>query len=173
MSAPHQRADITGGALGIGRNYQWWANATEVDMAVASRAPVPLRIGCEPPSVKVDLNGTANVLIDMQNHFCSEGGWVDHVGADYTPDRAPMTARFLRNLGIRSILFTGINTDQGVMYALTGGNFLGYECVLMSDCCATTSPDCTEAVIWNVKKCCGFATGSNAIMAARRAAASQ
>jgi len=173
MSAPHERADIADGALGVGRNYQWWANATEVDMAVASPAPVPLRIRCEPQSVKVDLNGTANVVIDMQKDFCSEDGWVDRVGAGYPPDRAPMTARFLRNLGIRSILFTGADTDQCVMHALTDANFLGCECVLMSDCGATTSPDFTEAAIWSVKKCCGFLTGSNAIMAARRAAASQ
>jgi hypothetical protein len=123
MSAPHKRADITDGALGGGRNYQWWANATEVDMAVASQAPVRLRIGCEPQSVKVDLNRTANVVIDMQNDFCSEGGWVDHLGADYMPDRAPMTVRFLRHLGIRSILFTGINTDQCVTDALTDAIF--------------------------------------------------
>jgi hypothetical protein len=43
----------------------------------------------------------------------------------------------------------------------------------MSDRCATDSPDCTAAVIWNVTKCFGLVSGSNAIMAARRAAASQ
>ena len=76
----------------------------------------------------------------------------------------------LRNLGIRSILFTGVNTDQCVMHSLTDANFLGYGCLMVRDCCATTSPDfCTEATIWNVKKCFGFVTDSNAIIAALRA----
>ena len=36
---------------------------------------------------------------------------------------------------------------------------------MVDDCCATTSPDfCTEATIWNVKKCFGFVTGSEAII---------
>jgi nicotinamidase-related amidase len=78
----------------------------------------------------------------------------------------------LRNLGIRSILFTGVNTDQCVLHSLTDANFLGYGCLLVSDCCATTSPDfCTEATVWNVKKCFGFVTDSNAIITALRARA--
>jgi nicotinamidase-related amidase len=72
----------------------------------------------------------------------------------------------LRNLGVRSILFTGVNTDQCVLHSLTDANFLGYGCILVEDCCATTSPDfCTEATVWNVKKCFGFVTDSNAVIA--------
>jgi nicotinamidase-related amidase len=73
----------------------------------------------------------------------------------------------LRNLGVRSILFTGVNTDQCVLHSLTDANFLGYGCILVEDCCATTSPDfCTEATVWNVKKCFGFVTDSSAVIAA-------
>ena len=65
----------------------------------------------------------------------------------------------LRNLGTRTVLFSGVNTDQCVLHSLTDANFLGYGCVLVEDCCATTSPDfCTEATVWNVKKCFGFVT---------------
>jgi nicotinamidase-related amidase len=72
----------------------------------------------------------------------------------------------LRNLGVRSILFTGVNTDQCVLHSLTDANFLGYGCILVEDCCATTSPDfCTEATVWNVKKCFGFVTDSEAVIA--------
>lgn len=72
----------------------------------------------------------------------------------------------LRNLGVRSILFTGVNTDQCVLHSLTDANFLGYGCILVEDCCATTSPDfCTEATIWNVKKCFGFVTDSSSVVA--------
>jgi nicotinamidase-related amidase len=71
----------------------------------------------------------------------------------------------LRNLGVRSILFTGVNTDQCVLHSLTDANFLGYGCILVEDCCATTSPDfCTEATVWNVKKCFGFVTDSKSVM---------
>ena len=71
----------------------------------------------------------------------------------------------LRNLGTKSILFAGVNTDQCVLHSLTDANFLGYGCILVDDCCATTSPDfCTEATIWNVKKCFGFVTGSEAVI---------
>lgn len=67
----------------------------------------------------------------------------------------------LRNLGTKTILFAGVNTDQCVLHSLTDANFLGYGCVLVEDCCATSSPAfCTEATVWNVKKCFGFVTDS-------------
>ena len=73
----------------------------------------------------------------------------------------------LRNLGARTLLFAGVNTDQCVFCSLTDANFLGYGCVLVEDCCATTSPDfCTEATIWNVKKCYGFVTSSGKLISA-------
>jgi nicotinamidase-related amidase len=73
----------------------------------------------------------------------------------------------LRNLGTKSILFAGVNTDQCVLHSLTDANFLGYGCILVDDCCATTSPDfCTEATIWNVRKCFGFVTNSGAVIQA-------
>jgi nicotinamidase-related amidase len=269
MSAPRPRTqEAPGGALGFGHNNQWWATETEVDMATAAPAPIPVRIVCEPQAVTVDLRRTAIIVIDMQNDFCAKGGWVDHLGADYTPDRAPIEPlqrllpvlreagvpviwvnwgnrpdlanmppnqihlykpkgagiglgdplpghgapvlqkdswaaavvdeleqepqdikvdkyrisgfwdtpldSILRNLGIRSILFTGVNTDQCVMHSLTDANFLGYGCLLVSDCCATTSPAfCTEATVWNVKKCFGFVTDSEAVITALRARASR
>lgn len=71
----------------------------------------------------------------------------------------------LRNLGIRTILFAGVNVDQCVLHSLTDANFLGYGCVLVTDCCATSSPDfCTEATIWNVKKCFGFVTDTDGVL---------
>jgi len=73
----------------------------------------------------------------------------------------------LRNLGVRTILFAGCNTDQCVLHSLTDANFLGYGCVMLEDCCATTSPDfCTEATIWNVKKCFGFVCTSQDVLTA-------
>ena len=257
MSQAHPK----GAPLGIGEQTRWWATPDVVDMAAAPPPPRRLTLNAEPQSVVVDLNRTAIVVIDMQNDFCTAGGWVDHIGGDYRPDRAPIEplqkllpalrgahvpviwvnwgnrpdlanmppnqihlyknsgvgvglgdplpgngARvlqkdswaaavvdelepvlgdirvdkhrisgfwdtpldsILRNLGIRSILFAGVNTDQCVLHSLTDANFLGYGCIMLEDCCATSSPDfCTQATIWNVKKCFGFVTDSRRVLAA-------
>ena len=46
----------------------------------------------------------------------------------------------LRNLGVTTLLFGGVNADQCVLCTLQDANFLGYDCILLSDCSATTSP---------------------------------
>ena len=250
----------------LGNGYhRWRANAGHVDMSLPGPAPRPVTIASEPQQVTLDLERTAMIVIDMQNDFCAKGGWVDHLGVDYAPDRAPIAplqrllpmlraARvpivwvnwgnrpdlmnmppnqihlykpagtgiglgdplpgsgapvlqkdswaaavvdelvvepgdicvdkyrisgfwdtpldsILKNLGCRSLLFAGVNTDQCVLHSLTDANFLGYGCVMVVDCCATTSPQfCTDATIWNVKKCFGFVASSDAVVAALDAA---
>jgi len=249
------------GALGLGHQYYWVANAHEVDMSIAPPAPVPARIAAQPQNVVLDLRRTAIVIIDLQNDFCAKGGWVDSLGLDYTADRTPIAPlqkllpalrtagvpviwvnwgnrpdlanmppnqihlydnggagvglgyplpsgggnvlekdswaaavidelkpvegdycvdkhrisgfwdtpldSMLKNLGIKSILFAGCNTDQCVLHTLTDANFLGYGCVMLEDCCATSSPAfCTEATVWNVKKCFGFVTDSTQVLQA-------
>jgi nicotinamidase-related amidase len=247
--------------LGSAPGYRWMVDAGHVDMSQPSPPPRSLTIAAAPQTVTVDLRCTAMIVIDMQNDFCAKGGWVDHLGFDVTPDRAPIPplARLLpalrdagvpiiwvnwgnrpdlmnmapnqlhlykptgvgiglgdplpksgarvlekdswaaavvdelkqepgdikvdkyrisgfwdtpldsilRNLGVRTLLFSGVNIDQCVMCTLQDANFLGYGCVLVDDCSATTSPDyCTEATIFNVKKCFGFVTSSKQILAA-------
>ena len=67
----------------------------------------------------------------------------------------------LRNLGATTLLFAGVNADQCVMCTLQDANFLGYDCILIEDCTATTSPGfCMEATVYNVKQCFGFVTTS-------------
>jgi nicotinamidase-related amidase len=251
--------DTASHALGGSPQTHWLASTGHIDMAQAAPPPRPMRLRSTPQQLTLDLGRTALMIIDMQNDFCSAGGWVDHLGADYQPDRAPIaplqrllpawrtaggavlwvnwgnradlanmppnqhhlykpTGRgiglgeplpghgarvlqkdswaaavvdelviapgdicvdkhrisgfwdtpldsILRNLGLRTILFAGVNTDQCVMHTLTDANFLGYGCVLLEDCCATTSPAfCTEATVWNVKKCFGFVADSEAVL---------
>ena len=63
----------------------------------------------------------------------------------------------LRNLDIRTVLFAGVNADQCVLATLMDANFLGYDCVLLEDCTATTSPGfCWDATLYNVRQCFGF-----------------
>jgi nicotinamidase-related amidase len=252
-------APEAGGPLGLARGHRWHASATHVDMSAALPPPRPLTLPTQPQSVTLDLTRTALLIIDMQNDFCAGGGWVDHLGADYTPGRAPIAPllrllpplrragvnviwvnwgnrpdlanmppnqihlykpsgagvglgdplpgsgapvlqkdswaaaivdelrpepedlrvdkyrisgfwdtpldSILRNLQTRTVLFAGVNTDQCVLCTLQDANFLGYGCVMVSDCCATTSPAyCTDATLFNVKKCFGFVTDSAAIV---------
>ena len=245
--------------LGNAPHTRWLAGTERVDMTPPAPSPRPLALASTPQQLSFDLTRAVLMVIDMQNDFCTGGGWVDHLGADYTPDRAPIAplqrllpawrgaggqvlwlnwgnrpdlanmppnqlhlykpkgqgiglgdplpghgARvlekdswaaavvdeleiaasdirvdkhrisgfwdtpldtILRNLGTRTILFAGVNTDQCVMCTLTDANFLGYGCVLLADCCATTSPAfCTEATLWNVRKCFGFVSDSTALL---------
>ena len=72
----------------------------------------------------------------------------------------------LRNLGVQTLLFGGVNADQCVLCTLQDANFLGYDCVLVEDCAATTSPEfCMEATLYNVKQCFGFVAQSSALLA--------
>ncbi|HAG79640.1 MAG TPA: isochorismatase [Cyanobacteria bacterium UBA12227] len=71
----------------------------------------------------------------------------------------------LRNLGKTTLFFTGVNIDQCVMATLQDANFLGYDCILVKDCAATTSPDyCRQATLYNVNQCFGFVTDSDSII---------
>jgi nicotinamidase-related amidase len=69
----------------------------------------------------------------------------------------------LRNLGVTTLLFAGVNVDQCVLCTLQDANFLGYDCVLLEDCSGTTSPDyCFAATLYNVRQCFGFVARSDA-----------
>jgi nicotinamidase-related amidase len=72
----------------------------------------------------------------------------------------------LRNLGVITLMFAGINADQCVLCTLQDANFRGYDCLLLEDCAATTSPDyCLAATLYNVRQCFGFVVRSETIAA--------
>ncbi|MGL6018977.1 MAG: cysteine hydrolase family protein [Gibbsiella quercinecans] len=67
----------------------------------------------------------------------------------------------LRNLGVTTLLFAGVNVDQCVLCTLQEANFRGYDCLLLEDCSATTSPAyCLDATLYNVQQCFGFVVNS-------------
>jgi nicotinamidase-related amidase len=241
--------------------YAWAVDPVHVDLSMQSAPPRRATIAAEPQSITVDLARSAIIVVDMQNDFCAPGGWVDWLGADLSPERAPIgplqallpvlrSAKvpviwlnwgnrpdrknlppttlyvfnrdgqgigiggelpgngakllekdswsaavvdeleqlpedikvdkyrisgfwdtpldsILRNLDVKTLFFAGVNTDQCVLHSLTDAHFLGYNCVLLEDCCGTTSPDfCREATLWNVKFCFGFVTGSEQVVSA-------
>ena len=250
---------VANNPLGSAKIYKWLVDEGNVNIAMAPPNPVVATIKARPQTVTLGLHRTVIVVVDTQNDFCAKGGWVDHLGVDYGPDRAPIKplqkllpilrragvpviwlnwgnrpdlknmppnqlhlykptgigiglgeplpesgARvlqkdswaaavvdelkqepedirvdkyrisgfwdtpldsILRNLGTKTILFAGVNTDQCVLHSLTDANFLGYGCLLVEDCCATTSPKyCTDATLFNVKKCFGFVTHSTDVI---------
>lgn len=73
----------------------------------------------------------------------------------------------LRNLGITTVLFGGVNADQCVLATLMDANFLGYDTILVEDCTATTSPEyCWQATLYNVRQCFGFSILSSELVRA-------
>jgi nicotinamidase-related amidase len=78
----------------------------------------------------------------------------------------------LRNIGVTTLLFAGVNADQCVLCTLQDANFRGYDCLLLEDCVATTSPDyCLAATIYNVRQCFGFVVKSERVVAELEAGA--
>lgn len=244
--------------LGNRRRY-WELSSDLANLATDNMESWPVAFSAEPKHLIVDLNRSALVIIDMQNDFCADRGWLAQVGGDVTKTRAPVpyinrtlpvlreqgvpviwvnwgnradlanispavrhvykaeatgtglgdvlpgtSSRvlekgswgaslveglivadgdiwvdkyrmsgfwdtpldsILRNLGVTTIFFAGVNLDQCVMATLQDASFLGYNCVLMKDLCATSSPDfCTEATLYNVKQCYGFVAESESLI---------
>lgn len=72
----------------------------------------------------------------------------------------------LRNLGVHTLVFTGINIDRCVFATLTEATFRGYDAILVEDAVETPSPAaCTEAVLFLMDKLYGFRTTSKSILA--------
>jgi nicotinamidase-related amidase len=245
--------------LGARPGAQWLVSKTHADL---TRPPRPVRrieVAAQPQTLALDLGKTAMVVIDMQNDFCTKGGWLDHIGVDYSPARAPIAplARLLpalrradvpviwvnwgnrpdrlnlspallhvyngdgrsvgigdplpvngapvlqkdswaaavvdeleiaasdvridkyrmsgfwdtpldailRNLGVSTVMFGGVNVDQCVLATLMDANFLGYDTILVEDCAATTSPGyCRDATLYNVRVCFGFTVFSDDLL---------
>ncbi len=73
----------------------------------------------------------------------------------------------LRNLGITTLLFAGINTDRCVFSSLQDAGFLGYDCVLLQDACGTPSPAyVTEAIHFLVEQLHGFVASTEPLLEA-------
>ncbi len=77
-------------ALGPSGGHYWQVNKQTVDMTSPPAPTRTLSFKSAPQDVVCDLNQTAMIVIDMQNDFCSADGWVDAIGGDFRPDRAPI-----------------------------------------------------------------------------------
>lgn len=71
---------------------------------------------------------------------------------------------FLVKEGIRTLFFTGVNTDQCVGGTLTDSFSKGYDCVLLSDGAGTTSPEYAQKCFdFNASNTFGFGTTCKAL----------
>lgn len=73
----------------------------------------------------------------------------------------------LRQAGVTTLLFAGINTDRCVFSTLQDAGFLGYDCVLVEDACGTPSPQyVSDAIVFLVRQLHGFTTTCSALLPA-------
>ncbi|PVH77278.1 isochorismatase [Cadophora sp. DSE1049] len=56
----------------------------------------------------------------------------------------------LMEKGVNTLLFAGVNTDQCVLGTLVDAYNMGWGCVLVDDCCGTTTGGGKEVSLWNV-----------------------
>jgi nicotinamidase-related amidase len=252
--------------LGCSGRNSYRVSETTVDMRRPEMASRAIELSAQPQDLIVDLARTALIIVDMQNDFCGEDGWIASMGIDFPaaramvepinqvaaalrasdvpvlwvnwgvrPDRAnlmPATQHpfnphgegpglagerssgqrtyhvlekdgwgaelvsgltrepgdiwidkhrisgfwdtpldsVLRNLGVTTLIFAGINADHCVYATLMDANFHGYDTIMLEDCVATTSPDfCLQATLHNVRFCFGFTMTSADLLAAARA----
>lgn len=72
-------------ALGSAFQNRWAVSTGHADLVRPPRPARAVRVDAMPKAVTLDLARTAVVVIDMQNDFCTPGGWLDHIGVDVTP----------------------------------------------------------------------------------------
>ncbi|KAI0825076.1 Isochorismatase hydrolase [Trametes gibbosa] len=79
---------------------------------------------------------------------------------------------YLEEQGITTLFFAGVNADQCVLGTLVDAYFRGFDCVVVEDCIATTSPaGALESVLYNAGGGWGFVTDSERMIDAAAAAA--
>ena len=71
---------------------------------------------------------------------------------------------FLERQGIKTLLFSGVNTDQCVLATVQDASNKGFDTVLLKDGCGTMSPDyAKQMVLLNCQKSWGFVSSCAAL----------
>lgn len=213
-------------------------------------------VSAQPYPLTLDVEYTALLVIDMQNDFCTPGGWADSKGFDVSQTQRPIqplkilleTLRqtsmtiihtreghrpdlsdcpphklarskkqnaeigskgsmgrlltrgskshdfvdelqpvsgeivldkpgkgafvatdldlILRQRGIRQLLLTGVTTECCVHTTLRTANDLGYECILLEDCCASFKPEFHRISVEMTQVIFGWVTTSKKLLTA-------
>ena len=105
-------------ALGTAGRNSYRVSETLVDMRRPARTARPVRLQALPQDALVDISRCALVIVDMQNDFCAEDGWIGSLGIDFAAGRAltgPINraAQALREAGAPVIwLSWGVRPDR-------------------------------------------------------------
>ena len=81
-TAPH--------SMGAVSSSTWQVTPDHVDMTRPAAPVKPLALKAEPQSITIDASKSALMIVDMQNDFCTEGGWLHARGIDISPNRKPI-----------------------------------------------------------------------------------
>lgn len=76
--------------MGAVPSQAWLVTPDTVDMTRPAPPLRPLHIDAEPQNIVVDAAKSALLIVDMQNDFCTKGGWLDSRGIDVSPNRKPI-----------------------------------------------------------------------------------
>ena len=72
----------------------------------------------------------------------------------------------LRQRGIRQLLLTGVTTECCVHTTLRTANDLGYECLLLEDCCASFNPEFHRVSVEMTQTIFGWVTSATKLLQA-------
>ncbi|KAL0951235.1 hypothetical protein HGRIS_007953 [Hohenbuehelia grisea] len=76
---------------------------------------------------------------------------------------------FLKENGINTLFFAGVNADQCVLGTLVDAYFRGYDCITLGDAIATSSPEGGLAnVLYNAGNSYGFVTDTTRVVSSTK-----
>jgi nicotinamidase-related amidase len=140
------------------------ANLTPAVMRSFSRGGIYRGFGQELPNglgpILVKGSWSADLIAGLSETREQQDIWIDkHRTSGFYGTELD---QLLAAQGITTLFFAGVNTDQCVMGTLQDAHCMGYDCVLLTDCTATTSPTgAYESVLYNVERSYGFLISSS------------
>lgn len=103
--------------IGTERN-SYRVTESVVDLRRSEVPSLPIELEAEPQNLVLDLSRTALIVVDMQNDFCGETGWISSMGIDFAAARDLInpineTAEALRQIGVPVVWVNwGVRPDR-------------------------------------------------------------
>jgi nicotinamidase-related amidase len=69
---------------------EWRVSQGHADLVRAQRTPRPVTLTANPKPITIDLARTGVIVVDMQNDFCHQDGWLASIGVDVAAARGPI-----------------------------------------------------------------------------------
>ncbi len=121
-------------ALGDVNRDHYKISDASVDMTRSARRPKIAHVAAQPQNIVVDVNKSALIVVDMQNDFCTKGGWFDSLGVDvsgvrklYDPIRQTVEAFRSKNAPIIWLNW-GVRGDKANLSPVTRYAFSRVGC---------------------------------------------